>query len=185
MSVDIQNCVPATPTPLEKVREKAAKGGAWIWEHKKWVVLAVATTTGVILLVKKRTAIKDFFQSLHIEKLTAKSAVSEIAEENVPSIPCDVLSHRTGKMLTATQLGDNAGISNQKINKRLVDAGLCVRLPCGEYALTETGEQIGRIEHIVRPWNKTVPLVQWDEAVLQLIFTPEELNNIAERQKYF
>ena len=54
MSVDIQNCVPATPTPLEKVREKAAKGGAWIWEHKKWVVLAVATTTGVILLVKKR-----------------------------------------------------------------------------------------------------------------------------------
>ena len=67
MSVDIQNCVPATPTPLEKVREKAAKVGAWIWEHKKWVVLAVATTTGVILLVKKRTAIKDFFQSLHIE----------------------------------------------------------------------------------------------------------------------
>lgn len=61
MSVDIQNCVPVTPTLLEKVKEKAAKVGAWIWEHKKWVVLAVATTTGVILLVKKRTAIKDFF----------------------------------------------------------------------------------------------------------------------------
>ena len=29
-----------------------------------------------------------------------------------------------------------------------------------------------------------VPLVQWDEAVLQLIFTPEELTAIAERQKH-
>lgn len=37
MSVDIQNCVPVTPTPLEKVKEKATKVGAWIWEHKKWV----------------------------------------------------------------------------------------------------------------------------------------------------
>lgn len=61
MSVDIQNCVPATPTPLEKVREKAAKVGAWIWEHKKWVVLAVATTTGVILLDKEAHGYKRLF----------------------------------------------------------------------------------------------------------------------------
>ena len=113
MSLNIKNCAPVTPTPLEKIKENVTKAGAWIWEHKKWVVLAVATTTGVILLVKKRTAIKDFFQSPHIEKLTAKSAVSEIAEENVPSIPCDALSHRTGNMLTATKLGGKVGVSNR------------------------------------------------------------------------
>ena len=82
MSVDIQNCVPVTPTPLEKVKEKATKVGAWIWEHKKWVVLSVVTTAGVIVVVKKRTAIKELFQSRHIEELTAKSAVNAITEEN-------------------------------------------------------------------------------------------------------
>lgn len=183
MSVNIQNCVPVTPTPLEKVKEKAAKVGTWIWEHKKWVVLAVATTTGVILLVKKRTAIKDFFQSLHIEKLIAKSAVSEIAEENVPSIPCDALSHRTGNMLTATKLGGKVGVSNREINKRLVAAGLAVRLPCGDYVLTENGKLLGESGLKVTPWNYTAQLIQWDEVVLDIIFTPEELTAIADRQK--
>ena len=146
MSVDIQNCVPVTPTPLEKIKENVTKAGAWIWEHKKWVVLAVATTTGVILLVKKRTAIKDFFQSFHIEKLTDKSAVSEIAEENVPSILCDALSHRTGNMLTATKLGGKVGVSNREINKRLVAAGATGRSLRGRLCevrhADETGSQL-------------------------------------------
>ena len=66
MSLNIKNCAPVTPTPLEKIKENVTKAGAWIWKHKKWVVLAVATTAGVILLVKKRTVIKDFFQSLSL-----------------------------------------------------------------------------------------------------------------------
>ena len=156
MSLNIKSGAPVTPTPLEKIKENVTKAGAWIWEHKKWVVLAVATTTGVILLVKKRTAIKDFFQSLHIEKLTAKSAVSEIAEENVPSIPCDALSHRTGNMLTATKLGGKVGVSNREINKRLVAAGLAVRLPCGAYVLTENGKLLGESGLKVTPWNYTL-----------------------------
>ena len=183
MSLNIKNCAPVTPTPLEKIKENVTKAGAWIWEHKKWVVLAVATTTGVILLVKKRTAIKDFFQSLHIEKLTAKSAVSEIAEENVPSIPCDALSHRTGNMLTATKLGGKVGVSNREINKRLVDAGLAIRLPCGDYILTENGKLLAESGLKVTPWNYTAPLIQWDEAVLEIIFTPDELTAIVDRQK--
>lgn len=183
MSVNIQNCAPVTPTPLEKVKEKAAKVGTWIWEHKKWVILAVATTTGVILVVKKRTAIKDFFQSLHIEQLTAKSAVNAIAEENVPSLPGDVLNHRTGNMLTATKLGGKVGVSNREINKRLVDAGLAIRLPCGDYILTENGKLLAESGLKVTPWNYTAPLIQWDEAVLEIIFTPDELTAIVDRQK--
>lgn len=183
MSLNIKNCAPVTPTPLEKIKENVTKAGAWIWKHKKWVVLAVATTAGVILLVKKRTVIKDFFQSIHIEKLTAKSAVSEVAEENVPSIPCDALNHRTGNMLTATKLGGKVGVSNREINKRLVAAGLAVRLPCGDYVLTENGKLLGESGLKVTPWNYTAQLIQWDEAVLDIIFTPEELTAIADRQK--
>ena len=182
MSLNIKNCAPVTPTPLEKIKENVTKAGAWIWKHKKWVVLAVATTAGVILLVKKRTVIKDFFQSIHIEKLTAKSAVSEVAEENVPSIPCDALNHRTGNMLTATKLGGKVGVSNREINKRLVAAGLAVRLPCGDYVLTENGKLLGESGLKVTPWNYTAQLIQWDEAVLDIIFTPEELTAIADRQ---
>lgn len=183
MSLNIQNCAPFVPTPLEKIKEKITKAGAWIWEHKKWVVLTVVTTAGVILVVKKRTAIKELFQSLHIEELTAKSAVNAITEENVPSIPDDVLNHRTGKMLTATKLGGKVGVSNREINKRLVAAGLAVRLPCGDYVLTENGKLLGESGLKVTPWNYTAQLIQWDEAVLDIIFTPEELTAIADRQK--
>lgn len=183
MSLNIQNCAPVAPTPLEKIKEKVTKAGTWIWEHKKWVVLTVATTAGIILVVKKRTAIKEFFQSIHIEELTAKFAVNAITEENVPSISNDVLNHRTGKMLTATKLGGKVGVSNREINRRLVDAGLTIRLPCGDYILTEKGKLLGESGLKVTPWNYTVQLVQWDEVVLQLIFTPEELAANAERQK--
>ena len=111
MSLNIQNCAPFVPTPLEKIKEKITKAGTWIWEHKKWVVLTVVTTAGVIFVVKKRTAIKELFQSLHIGELTAKSAVNAITEENVPAIPDDVLNHRKGKTLTATKLGDKVGVT--------------------------------------------------------------------------
>ncbi len=36
----------------------------------------------------------------------------------------------------------------------------------------------------VTRWNYTVPLVQWDEAVLEIIFTPEELAAVTERRKH-
>lgn len=86
-------------------------------------------------------------------------------------------------MLTATKLGGKVGVSNREINKRLVAAGLAVRLPCGDYVLTENGKLLGESGLKVTPWNYTVQLIQWDEAVLGIIFTPEELTAIADRQK--
>lgn len=87
-------------------------------------------------------------------------------------------------MLTATKLGSKVGVSNREINRRLVNANLAIRLPCGEYKLTDTGELLGEISTKVTPWEKTVPLVQWDEAVLEIIFSPEELTDIAKRQQH-
>lgn len=82
--------------------------------------------------------------------------------------PYSILERRTGVMLTATKLGSKAGVSNREINRRLVDAGLCTRLPCGDYVLTEEGKQLGSIDLVVRSWGKTVPLVQWDKVVLDI-----------------
>ena len=170
--------------PLEKIRQKLSKTGAWVWEHKKWVIVALVTTAGVILVVKNRDGIKELLRYHPKNRLAAKSAVNTIAEECEVSIPADVLKHRTGIMLTATKLGGKVGVSNREINRRLVDAGLAVRLPCGEYILTEQGKLLGESGLKVTRWNYTVPLVQWDEAVLEIIFTPEELAAVTERRKH-
>ena len=184
MSLNNQNFAPVKPTPLEKTKEKLTKPGEWILEHKKWIVLAVATTAGVIWVVKKREAIKELFQSFSKDKLITEPVVNMIPKENVPFIPTDILKHRTGKMHTATKLGSKVGVSNREINRRLVNAGLTLRLPCGDYILTENGKLLGETGLKVTPWNYTVPLVQWDEAVLEIIFTPEELAAIVEHQQH-
>ena len=168
-------------SPWEKGKERLSKAGTWIWNHKKWVVLAIATTAGVILVVKKRSAIKELLQTFSYATSISDSNV--IAKESKTSISADVLNHRTGKMLTATKLGDKTGVSNREINRRLVATGLSERLPCGDYILTEKGKLLGESGLKVTPWNYTVQLIQWDETVLEIIFTPEELTAIADRQK--
>lgn len=184
MSLNNPNFVPVRPKPLEKIKETLTKTGAWIWEHKKWVVLAVATTAGVILVVKKKDAIKELLQSFSKDKLIAEPVVNMKPEERVPLIPADVVKHRTGEMFTATKLGSKVGVSNREINRRLVNAGLITRLPSGDYILTENGKLLGEAGLKVTPWNYTVLLIQWDEAVLEIIFTPEELAAIAERKQH-
>lgn len=170
--------------PLRKINEKLTQAGAWIWEHKKWIIISIATTTGVILLVKKREAMKRLFRFC----TKGRSAVEPITETIVDTKPLlisdEILRHRTGIMLTATGLGGKVGMSNREINKRLVSAGLSIRLPCGEYKLTEAGKQLGEDDSKVTPWNKTVQRVQWDEAVLKVILSPEELSALDERKKH-
>ena len=135
-------------------------------------------------MVRKRNAIKDFLQALAKNDFIVASFENTLEEKELPSIPAEVLAHRTGEMLTATKLGSKVGVSNREINRRLVNANLAIRLPCGEYKLTDTGELLGEISTKVTPWEKTVPLVQWDEAVLEIIFSPEELTDIAKRQQH-
>ena len=179
-----QNVASGTLNSTCKVKEKLKKAGRWVWDHKKWITIAITTTAGVIILVRKRNAIKDFLQALAKNDFIVASFENTLEEKELPSIPSEVLAHRTGEMLTATKLGSKVGVSNREINRRLVNANLAIRLPCGEYKLTDTGELLGEISTKVTPWEKTVPLVQWDEAVLEIIFSPEELTDIAKRQQH-
>lgn len=178
MSLDNQNISLVKLTPLDKIKDRLTKTGVFVCEHKKWVVLVIGTTAGVILVVKKHTTIKELLQSFSKNKFITNPITNAITEVSVSSIPTDVLNHRTGKMLTATKLGDKVMVSNREINRRLINAGLAIRLPCGEYILTDIGKLFGKIHLKVTPWNKTVQQVQWDEIVLKIIFTPEELETL-------
>ena len=77
MSLDNQHFTPVTLTPLDKIKERLTKAEVWVWEHKKWIILAVATTAGVVLVVKKRSAIKNLLQSFAKDKLIADPVVME------------------------------------------------------------------------------------------------------------
>lgn len=158
-----------------ELKEKLTQARTWAWKHRKGIIIAVTGTAGMIFLVRKRSAIKELLRSLGMEASAIEPIVTSLAEKKISAIPVDVLDHRTGVMLTATKLGNKVGVSNREINRRLIDAGLLHRLPCGECILTDDGKLLGEVSLKVTSWNKTVRRIQWDEAVLNIIFGPEEL----------
>lgn len=169
---------------MGKVKEKLTQVGAWVWEHKKWFIIVGVGAVVVVVGVKKREAIKDLIASLN-KSGGATDAAEQVAETTKAVLtPAEVLEHRTGVMLTPTKLGNKVGASAQEINKRIVAAELAERLPCGEYILTKKGKLFAQKGLTVRPWGYTAPLMEYDEAVLELIYTPEELAKIAERKRF-
>lgn len=170
----------------------------WVKEHKKQLIIAgvsVATIVGIIIAIKNRESIIRLWTSLKktIEKTPEiKPSVStEIAiaapdaTQTVASIKSsrDILENLTGNRLTATSLGDKVWCSAQTINKRLVSSGLIERLPCGEYSLTEAGKLLG--EHTIKTTRAgyTFSNIEWDDSVLGIIFNPNELKEIADKQR--
>lgn len=171
----------------------------WIKEHKKQLIIAgvsIATIVGIILAIKNRESILRLWTSLKkaIEKTPeirpsvnteiAAAVASPEATKAVASIKIssDILDNLTGNKLTATGLGDKVWCSAKAINKMLVSSGLAERLPCGEYSLTETGKLLG--EHTIKTTRGgyTFSNIEWDEKVLELIFSPKELREITEKQ---
>lgn len=169
---------------MGKVKEKLTQAGTWVWEHKKWIAIVGIGTVVVIVGLKKRDTIKELLTALTKGGAAVDSAEQVTEATNAVLIPAEVLKHRTGVMLTPTKLGDMVGASAQEINKRIVAAELAERLPCGEYILTEKGKMFAQKGLTVRPWGYTAPLMEYDEAVLELIFTPDELAKIAERKRF-
>lgn len=89
----------------------------------------------------------------------------------------DIWGNPSGESLTPTKLGNVIFKSNQFINKRLVDEGLQVKLPCGEYRPTELGSKFGVSTIKVTKTGHTFSNIEWDKKVLEIICTPDELKN--------
>ena len=84
----------------------------------------------------------------------------------------------TGIKKTATELGYDAYTSAQKINKKLIEAGLAERMPDGTLSLTDLGTQFGEYTTKVRASGYEFTNIEWDDSVLGLILTEEEMARI-------
>ncbi len=158
----------------------------WIKVHKKGLVITgitiAGTVAGTVLVIKNWDTIKSLLKNLEPttpELAKVKPVVEKIA---TPAISSDILANLTGNNLTARALGDKTGCSAQAINKRIVAAGLATRLPCGEYRMTEAGCLLGNNTLKTTAAGYTFSNIEWDEKILEIIFSPEELQTIAEKQ---
>ena len=152
---------------------------SWVKAHKMELIIAGVTVMGTFLVVKNWDSIKSFirFSGTAMPELVTAQAVLE--EAVAPAISSDILDNLTGNMLTARALGNKVLCSAQAINKRIVAAGLATRLPCGEYAMTEAGRILGRSTWKTTSAGHSFSNIEWDEKILEVIFSPEELMSIA------
>lgn len=155
----------------------------WIKAYKTELFIAGVTIVGTVLVVKNWDSIKSLFNS--DEPVIPELAKIELGVEAVvvPVLSNDILDNLTGNKLTARALGDKIQCSAQAINKRIVASGLATRLPCGEYIMTEAGQVLGKDTWKTTAAGHSFSNIEWDEKILEVIFSPEELLDIAAKQE--
>lgn len=156
---------------------------SWVKAHKTELIIAGVTVVGTFLVVKNWDSIKNLFKATEAvvpDTLKIESVTEKIV---VPIISQDILDNLTGNHLTARALGDKVWCSAQAINKRIVAAGLAVKLPCGEYMMTEAGRMLGKDTWKTTAAGHSFSNIEWDEKILEVIFSPKELLDIAAKQE--
>lgn len=156
---------------------------SWAKEHKTELIITGVTVVGTVLVIKNRDSIMRLFK---MTKSVAPdiSKIEPVVEEIMdPIISDDILNNLTGNKLTARALGDKVWCSAQVINKRIVDAGLALKLPCGEYMMTEAGRKLGHDTWKITAAGHSFSNIEWDEKILEVIFSPEELLDIFAKQE--
>ena len=147
---------------MDKIKDFAKK-------HKKAIIIT-ASVAGILLVggtavYLNRAKLAELIKTEDIEKTIVNQ--SKIIMESIPDYSGVKL---VGEKLTPTGLGSFAGVSNQKINKMLVEKGLQERLPCGEYRLTELGKRFGEVMLKVTSYDYTFSNIEWDKSVLEILF---------------
>lgn len=155
----------------------------WMKAHKTELIIAGITVAGTVLLVKNRQSIKGIFKIT--ESIASDSVMTEpVAKETIiPIISNNIPDNLTGNYLTARALGNKVFCSAQEINKRIVAAGFAVKLPCSEYMMTEAGHMLGKYTLKTTAAGHTFSNIEWDEKILELIFSPKELLDITAKQE--
>lgn len=163
------------------LKKKASATWQWCKEHPWKTFFIVATVVGIPILY---VVTKDKKVVKHV--LTTNDAVQNLAAAGVSeamptSLPAEVLEQLTGNRQTARDLGYLVGESAQQINKRLIAAGLAERIPNGDIVSTALGKPLCERTWKTTSAGHTFTNLEWDDSVLQLIFTPEELAAKASR----
>ena len=136
---------------------------------------AVVAVAGSYVLVKNWDHVSDFVVDLAQKQTVPIDVVPKVNTSRLPEL--------TGDKFTATGLGSMVSMSGQAINKKIVEAGLAIKLGDGSYAFTELGRSFG--ERIIKTKGDWVgPNIEWDKAILEIIFSPEELaKGLAEKAR--
>lgn len=157
----------------------------WIKDHKvELVVAGVVTVVGTVLVIKNWDSLKKLFKESDIVIPSDVTIIPVIEKQETQTIPSAILNNLTGTKMTATQLGNKVLCSPQAINKRIVEAELAIKLPCGEYQLTEAGKLVGKAIWKVTAAGHSFSNIEWDEKILELLFSAEELFDIEKRKAY-
>ena len=155
----------------------------WMKTHKTELIIAGVMVVGTVLVVKNLDLIKGLFKAT-ASVIPDIIKIEPVAEEIVaPIISSGILDNLTGNKLTARALGDKVWCSAQAINKRIVAAGLAVKLPCGEYMMTEAGRMLGKDTWKTTDAGHSFSNIEWDEKILEVIFSPEDLLDIAAKKE--
>lgn len=155
----------------------------WVKTHKTELMVVGTAVFGTVLLVKNWDSMKKTFKVTEpfiSDKVKIGPLKKDIA---VPVISHDILDNLAGTMLTARDLGNKVWCSAQVINKHIVSAGLATKLPSGQYTLTEAGRMLGKHTWKSSAAGHSFSNIEWDEKILEVIFSPEELLDIAEKQE--
>ena len=157
---------------------RRGKALSWIKQHKGQIGL------GVLLTVTSVAGVCLASKTGHTPKLTdvrktideGAAAIVEAGEK--AALPEVML---TGVEKTATGLGNDLLLSNQQVNKRLVASGMATKEPWG-YRLTELGKLFGKETIKTTRAGHTFSNIEWDEAVVPYICSPDELAAITAKK---
>ena len=154
----------------------------WVKAHKVELILVSVAIVSTVLVIKNWDSIKGLFIATEQNNLV-KLKVDPMSIEAAPSISSDFIDNLTGNKSTATELGNKVWCSAQAINNRIVAAGLATKLPCGEYSLSDTGRLLGESTLKTTRAGHSFSNIEWDEKILEVIFSQEELLEIATKQE--
>lgn len=163
------------------VKKKASAVWQWCKEHPWKTFFIVVTVVGIPVLYVVTRDKKVVGQALTANDTMQNLTVEGIAEVLPTSLPTEVLEQLTGNRQTARDLGYLVGESAQQINKRLIASGLAERIPNGDIVATALGKPLCERTLKTTSYGHTFSNLEWDDSVLQLIFTPEELAAKASR----
>ena len=153
---------------------KKDKAIIWVKRHKVQIGVGALVAAGSIASVAIAVKTGHMPRLGDAHKSTCKGVSSVV--ETVKKAPLPKVS-LTGVEKTATGLGNDLLLSNQQINKRLVSKGMMAKEPWG-YELTELGKLFGKETVKVTRYGHAFSNIEWDEAVIPYIFTPDELTGI-------
>ena len=178
---DNENKTSRKDKAISWITDKKEKAVNWAKAHKKPVIIASSMVAVVYGLIKKQ---HDTLDSTIDDSDKTLLDEDEDKESQYDPIISDISKNLTGTRLTATKLGNKVGLSAQQINKRLLNKGLMIKLWNNEYDLTEQGKLFGeKTMYKETRYGHSFNNCEWDEAVLKVIFSPEELEEIEARQK--